>query len=89
MLLAAVKDHLTLLQYIASAPPLDSLDILCTTLEKARRDPGTVVFAAFDQSLEFGDGREGREGDEVRAERLAGTVGIEHASEAHRSAEVG
>jgi len=61
--------------------------MVCTVLEKARRDPGTLVFAVFDQSLRFDDDL--GQGEETRAERLAGTVGIEHASEQNRSAEVG
>jgi len=60
------------------------------TLERARADPGTVVFAVFDQSLDFaGEAPGAGEVEETRAGRLAGTVGIEHASGPNRSAEVG
>lgn len=70
-------------------PPVDSLAQWCTVMETTRRQPGTLLFAIFDQSLVFDSppAEGGRE--ETRIERLAGITGVHRSEEGNRITEIG
>lgn len=70
-------------------PPVDSLAQWCRVMETCRRQPGTLLFAIFDQSLTFDTPPPAGTPDSQRLERLAGISGVHKSDDTNRLSEIG
>lgn len=81
----AFKAHEAMFRYLPYE--LGTREHWLTIIERiVRRDPATLLFAIFDQSLVFDDEVEG---DATRTERMAGLVGVHKTNRDTRSTEIG
>lgn len=70
-------------------PPVDTLAQWCTVMETTRRQPGTLLFAIFDQSLVFDEPSADGGREDTRIERLAGITGVHRSDDVNRLSEIG